>query len=211
MPVKDNREYRHLAMTVRTQLEGEAEQGEEMIVRGYATTFNEPYELYRHGKYVVLEQVDPHAFDECDLSDVILQFDHVGRVYARTRNNTLKLTVDSHGLAIEADLGKTESAKQLYEEIREGMVDRMSYGFIVQEDEWTVNHDRDSGKTTELRTIRKVRKVYDVSAVSIPANNGTSIATRQICDGVIANHEAERLRGEQERAKLTLRLKLMED
>ncbi|MBQ7886941.1 MAG: HK97 family phage prohead protease [Clostridia bacterium] len=206
MPVTNDREYRHLAMTVRAR---EDAQETDMRVHGYATTFNEPYELYRHGKYVVLEQVDPHAFDECDLSDVIMQFDHAGRVYARTRNNTLTLSVDSHGLAIEADLSKTDSAKQLYEEIREGMVDRMSYGFIVAEDEWTVNHDRDSGKTTELRTIRKVRKVFDVSAVSIPANDGTSLATRTLCDGVIAKHEAERLRAEQERAKLNLRLKMM--
>lgn len=207
MPAANDREYRHLAMTVRAQNDAPEN---DMRVRGYATTFNEPYELYRSGKYVVLEQVDPHAFDECDLSDVIMQFDHVGRVYARTRNNTLTLAVDGHGLAIEADLSRTDSARQLCQEIREGMIDRMSYGFIVAQDEWTVTHDRDSGKITELRTIRKVRKVYDVSAVSIPANNGTSLATRTLCDGVIAKHEAERLRGEQERARLNLRLKMME-
>ena len=112
--------------------------------------------------------------------------------------------------AIEADLSKTDSAKQLYEEIRAGMIDRMSYGFIVSEDEWTVTHDRDSGKTTELRTIKKVRKVYDVSAVSIPANNGTSLATRKLCDGVIAKHEAERLGEERAKMQLKLRIKLME-
>ena len=206
MPKTNDREYRRLTMAVRAQ---EGAQEEDMRVYGYATTFNEPYELYRHGNYTVLEQVDPHAFDECDMSDVIMQFDHAGRVYARTRNNTLTLSVDSLGLAFEDDMSKTESARQLYQEIREGMVDRMSYGFIVAEDEWTVNHDRDSGKTTELRTIRKVRKVFDVSAVSIPANDGTSLATRTLCDGVIAKHEAERLRAEQERAKLNLRLKMM--
>lgn len=208
MPMNNEREYRALAMCVRAR--EDPQENEEMTVNGYATTFNEPYELYRYGKYTVLEQVDPHAFDECDMTDVIMQFDHAGRVFARTRNNTLSLSVDGHGLAITADLGKTEGAKALYEEIRAGMIDRMSYGFIVQEDEWTVTHDRDSGKTTELRTIKKVRKVYDVSAVSIPANNGTSLATRKLCDGVIAKHEAERLGEERARMQLNLRLKLME-
>lgn len=208
MPVNNEREYRALAMCVRAREDPQEET--DMTVRGYATTFNEPYELYRSGSYTVLEQVDPHAFDECDLTDVILQFDHAGRVFARTRNNTLSLSVDGHGLAIEADLSKTDSAKALYEEIRAGMIDRMSYGFIVQEDEWTVTHDRDGGTTTELRTIKKVRKVYDVSAVSIPANDGTSIATRKLCDGVIARHEAERLGEERAKMQLKLRLKLME-
>jgi HK97 family phage prohead protease len=207
MPAANNREYRELAMCVRAR---ESQQTEEMRVHGYATTFNEPYELYRDDKYVVMEQVDPHAFDACDLRDVILQFDHEGRVYARTRNNTLSLSVDEHGLAIEADLSRTDSARQLYEEIRAGMIDRMSYGFVVEEDEWNVKHDRDSGHTEELRTIRKVRKVYDVSAVSIPANDGTSLATRKLCDGVIARHEAERLRAERERMHINLRLRLME-
>ena len=206
MPKTNDREYRQMTMAVRAQ-EGAPE--EDMRVYGYATTFNEPYELYRHGNYTVLEQVDPHAFDECDMSDVIMQFDHAGRIYARTRNNTLTLSVDRHGLAIDGNLCKTHGARQLYQEIREGMIDRMSYSFIVAEDEWTVNHDRDSGKTIELRTIRKVSKVFDVSAVSIPANDGTCIATRTLCDGVIARHEAERLRGEQARAKLNLRLKMM--
>lgn len=210
MPINNEREYRALTMCVRAREDPQQGNNEDMIVNGYATTFNEPYELYRHGQYTVLEQVEPHAFDECDLTDVIMQFDHAGRVFARTRNDTLRLSVDSHGLAIEADLSKTDSAKQLYEEIRAGMIDRMSYGFIVSEDEWTVTHDRDSGTTTELRTIKKVRKVYDVSAVSIPANNGTSLATRKLCDGVIAKHEAERLGEERAKMQLKLRLKLME-
>ncbi|MBP3657574.1 MAG: HK97 family phage prohead protease [Clostridia bacterium] len=207
MPRSNEREYRAVAMTMRARDEPAEE---EKRVHGYATTFGAPYELYRSGNYTVMEQVDPHAFDEADLTDVIMQFDHAGRVYARTRNNTLELSVDEHGLAIEADLSKTEAASELYDEIRAGMIDRMSYGFTVAKDEWTTIKDNDSGQVTELRTIKSVRKVYDVSAVSYPANGGTSIATRTLCDGVIEQRKAERLKEERARMHITLRLRLME-
>jgi len=181
----------------------------EMIVEGYATTFNEPYELYRRGKYISMEQVDPHAFDGCDMSDVIMQFDHVGRVFARTRNESLSVGTDSHGLKIVADLGRTTSAQQMYEEIQAGMIDRMSYSFVVDQDEKTETRDIDSGEIVALRTIKKIRKLYDISAVSIPANDGTQIAARALSDELIEQCEAERLKGEQKR-RLALRLKMME-
>ncbi len=204
--MKTEREYRTLAMSMRAR--DEPKEGE-MIVEGYATTFNEPYELYRDGKYTVMEQVDPHAFDGCDMADVIMQFDHAGRVYARTRNGSLNVEPDEHGLKITADLSRTESARQLYDEIRAGMIDRMSFGFVVDQDEQTRKEDMDSGSVTVLRTITRMRKLYDVSAVSIPANDQTQIAARALSDGLIAQCEAERLKGEQKR-RLALRLKIME-
>lgn len=205
MTTVNDREYRALAMSVRARDEpGEGE----MRVHGYATTFNEPYMLYRREDYELFEQVDAHAFDECDMSDVIMQFDHAGRVYARTRNNTLALKIDKRGLYIEADLSRTDSARQLYQEIREGMVDRMSYGFVVKKDEWTEQRDMNSGKVRAMRTIKKVRKLYDVSAVSYPANDRTSIATRALCDEMIAQAEAERAK--RARARLKLKIKMME-
>lgn len=206
MPKKTEREYRTLAMTMRAR--DEPTEGE-MIVEGYATTFNAPYELYRSGQYRLLEQVDTGAFAGCDMGDVIMQFDHEGRVYARTRNGSLKIEPDAHGLKIEADLSRTDSARQLYQEIQAGMIDRMSFGFVVDRDERTEITDQGSGEVTVLRTIKRVRKLYDVSAVSIPANDQTEIAIRTLGDGVIAECEAERLRREQKR-RLALKIKMME-
>ena len=198
--MKSNREYRSV-------VELRAKDNEEYIVEGYATTFNLPYTLYSMGDFEVKEQVSPNAFDDCDMTDVIMQYDHEGRVFARTRNKTLELTIDSKGLLVKANLGGTEQGRSLFEEIKGGYVDRMSFGFIVGEDEKTYTTNNETGKETCLRTITKIRKLYDVSAVSIPANDTTSISARKFSDGVIAELEAERLL----RAKLKLKLKLQGD
>ena len=209
MPIKDNREYRSMQpMQIRAMAE-EQEQAE-MIVEGYATTFNQPYVLWADDGYEVREVVDPHAFDECDMTDVIMQYDHQGRVFARTKNGTLKLEVDEHGLKTVADLGGTELGKQLYDEIRGGYTDQMSFGFIVSADVKTYTDDHETGKTTVLRTITKISKLYDVSAVSIPANNQTSISARNLSDGLIAEVRAERLRA-QKRARLALKIKMEQE
>lgn len=180
-------------------------------VRGYATTYNEPYTLYSDDDIEIREQVAPEAFADADMSDVIMQYNHEGRVFARTRNNTLSLTSDEHGLLIEADLGGTEIGRQLFDEIDGGYTDRMSFGFTVDADE--VSEEREKGKRTiYLRTITRIGKLYDVSAVSIPANDGTEISARSLVDGLIEKEKAERLiEAEKEaraRAKAELELEL---
>lgn len=162
-------------------------------VEGYATTFNEPYELLNYGDYIVREQIDPHAFDETDMSDVIMQYDHQGRVFARNSNGTLQLETDDRGLRMEAYLGGTETGRQLYEEIKGGYTTKMSFGFTVEEDTRQITDNMVTHVTEVLRTITKVRKLYDVSAVSLPANDGTEISARSFCDGLIAELKAERL------------------
>lgn len=182
-----------------------------MIVEGYATTFGEPYELYSYGDYTVREQVDANAFDGCDMSDVIMQYDHTGKVLARTRNNTLTLSVDEHGLKIRADLSGTEAARQLYQEIKGGFIDRMSFAFSIQEDKREITNDKETGKTDVLRTIMRFKKLYDVSAVSTPANDSTEISARAYCDGVITEAEAERLRAlDIAKRKMKLKIRIME-
>lgn len=200
--LEQGREYRHVTMSVRALPQDD----ERMIVEGYATTFNQPYELYSYGNYTVLEQVDAHAFDECDMSDVIMQYDHEGRVFARTRNNTLEIRIDSKGLYIVADLSGTEEGRKLYQEIKGGYIDRMSFGFVVGEDSRTYTEDHEAGTETCLRTILKITKLYDVSAVSIPANDMTSISARSLADGVIAGLADERRRKKENRLKLKLLL-----
>lgn len=182
--------------------------GEALIVEGYATTFNQPYELWRDGPdYIFLEQVDRGAFDKTDMSDVIMQYDHEGRVFARTSNGTLELRTDDHGLHIRADMGGTEIGRQLYEEIKGGYTDKMSFGFTVDSDERLITEE--AGVVTILRTIKSIGKLYDVSAVSLPANNATEISARSWCDGVIAQLTEERREAEaRERKKKKIKIML---
>ena len=215
MPAKENREYRNLTVEARAV---EDQGDEKRIVTGYASTFDEPYVLYDGDGWKYLEVVDRGAFDDTDMSDVIMQYDHRGRVFARTRNNTLTVTPDDRGLFIEADLGGTEIGRELYEEIRGGYTDRMSFGFTVN-GEYEESQKTDEGVRIYIRHITSVQKLYDVSAVSLPANDGTSIeadaTTRSIgnlTDGVIGRIQAERLeeqRIELERRRAEVRARAM--
>ena len=197
MPTKfDRREYRKIDAA---DMETRTGESGEMIVEGYATTFNQPYRLMGDDKMTVNEQVDRNAFAECDMSDVIMQYDHEGRVFARVANGTLKLEEDDHGLKITANLGGTEIGRQLFEEIQGGYTNKMSFGFTVsgEKRERTKNAE---GHVTILRTITKILKLYDVSAVSLPANDATEISSRTISDGLIAEAQEE-IRAEEERQR----------
>ena len=211
----EGRQYRSFDVS---RFERRTEDSGEKVVEGYATTFNQPYELWRDtwdgNVYVFMEQVDARAFDDCDMTDVIMQYNHEGRVFARTGNNTLALDPDAHGLHIRADLGGTEIGRQLFEEIEGGYTDKMSFGFRVSKDkrEETEERNEETGvrTVTVLRTILGISKLYDVSAVSLPANDATSISARNYCEGVIAEIKEEFLaREKRERQKRKIRL-LME-
>lgn len=196
MPAKPNeRQYR----AVSTPLKPADESGEgkkrfdtEYYVEGYASTFNDPYCLFEDfdgTKYY--EVVSPDAFRDADMSDVIMQYDHHGRVYARMSNGTLVVEPDEHGLFVAADLSRSQASRDLYEEIKNGLTTRMSWAFTVAADEY----DRE----TRTDTITRVKKVFDVSAVSIPADPNTEISARNMLNGAI-----ERARGEFARRKRAL-------
>lgn len=196
MPIKSDREYRAMAVMTRA-----AEADENYTVEGYATTFNDPYVVWEDEGIEYREEVDAHAFDDANMRDVIFQYDHEGMVFARVSNGTLFLTPDEHGLRIRADLSKTAAAREMYEAIAAGLVTEMSFAFTVAADEY----DRD----THTRKITRIKKVYDVSAVSIPANPSTEISARSYFEGVIEVEKAERLRAEeQERQRQKIRILL---
>jgi len=197
MPMKlDRREYRRIDAA---EMETRKGDNGEMVVEGYATTFNMPYRLMTDGKVTVNEQVDRDAFKETDMSDVIMQYDHEGRVFARIANGTLQLEQDDHGLKIRANLGGTEIGRQLFEEIEGGYTNKMSFGFTVTGQKTERTKDAE-GQVTILRTITKIGKLYDVSAVSLPANDATEISARTISDGLIAE-ATEEIRAEEERQR----------
>ena len=184
-----------------------AVEGGDFRVEGYATTFNEPYLLYKYDDVEVWEQVSERAFEGTDMSDVIMQYDHEGRVFARLSNNTLELTIDDKGLLINAYLGGTAQGRGLYEDIEGGYITKMSFGFTVDGDEIEEVSSDEGVKIT--RTITKIGKLYDVSAVSIPANDATEISARNFCDGVIAELETERMnRAQEKRNRQIKKLKL---
>ena len=171
-------------------------------VEGYAARYG-PYVLYDLEDGPIYERFERGCFDGCDMSDVIFQLNHQGTVMARQSNGSLIVEADQTGLFTAADLGRTEAARRLYEEISTGMITKMSWGFIVGD----YHYDRDT------RTIvhTKVKKIFDVSAVSIPANQNTEINARSWADGVIdlaARSEAEL---DERRRRLRLKIKLQED
>ena len=219
--IEAGREYRDLLLETRAE---EEDKEDDFTVHEYASTYNEEYSLYTM-KYddgytvEVREKVEPHAFDNTDMSDVIMQYDHTGRVFARKSNRTLSIDEkDPRGLYIEAYLGGTEIGRQLYEEIKGGYTRKMSFGFTVNDDTFEQVESRKDGEVW-LRTIKAIGKLYDVSAVSLPANDFTSISARHACEGVLAdveaertkraNEEAERLLKEERRREIESRLKAL--
>ena len=114
-------------------------------------------------------------------------------MFARIANGTLELSVDDHGLKIRARLDGTEIGRQLFEEIQGGYTNKMSFGFTVKEQKREETEDRENGHITVLRTITKIGKLFDVSAVSLPANDATEISARNTGDGLIAEVKQELL------------------
>ena len=174
----------------------------DFYVEGFATTFDKPYVMYEYGGIKYCEVIVRNALVGADLSDVIMQFDHSGMVFARNKMAknkppSLLLEPQDGGLFIAANLSLTEEAKRLYASIDAGLICKMSWAFTVSEDAYN--------KDTHTRTILKIKKVYDVSAVSYPANGDTDISARSYFDGVIEREQQERL----ERRKQILKIKLM--
>lgn len=179
------------------EMQFRAKDDEEFVVEGYATTYNDPYTLFSYDGIDYKETISRDALAGADMSDVIFLYNHDGMVFARQSNGTLTIESNERGLYVRADLSSTEASRQMYESIRAGLVTQMSWAF-------TIADGGDSyDEKTHTRTINSVRKVYDVSAVSIPANPNTDISARNYFDGVIEAEKAERL----ERAKKVERIK----
>ena len=195
MAMKKGREYRALQTFEPLPREGESDA---YRVRGTAVVFNVPTCLYEIDGVKYYEVIDRHAFDGCDLSDVIFNYNHCGKVVARLRNKTLSLSLAGRGLEMEADLSGTAAGRDLYEEIRGGYIDKMSFSFAVRASEYDT--------ATRTRTVTKIRKLYDVSAVDIPAYGDTDISARSF---FAEEHEKEvrALEHALRRKRLEVRLK----
>ena len=187
--MKQDREYRSMVLRI--------EEGEDKTyrVKGYAATF-EPYVLLTIDDVDYSERIEPTAFQDADLSDVVFRVDHEGAVYARTSAGTLSIWADEHGLGNETDLSKTQRARDLFDDIAAGNYPQMSFAFTVAEDHYD--------QATHTRIIDRIAKVYDVSPVSFPANPGTelSVSTRDYFNGVIEAEKGERLEREKRERRI---------
>lgn len=217
MAIKPDREYRNFAAFNLVETRAEDEGTEDgLFVEGYASTF-EPYTLFeddfRGIHEIYREQITPEAFRETDMTDAVFLRDHSGTVLGRTKNGLVRLSVDEKGLFTRTDLSKTEAARAMFEDIKAENYTQMSFAFTSDrnEEDWT--EERDGETAIYTRIIKRVKKIYDVSAVGFPANPTTDIspATRSIFDGEIEKLRAERREAEQrarDRAALALKIKL---
>lgn len=153
------------------------------LVEGYAATFEQETVMYEYEGIKYKEVIDRGAFGQAQMADVVLNYNHQGKPVARTKNNTLQLRLDDVGLFVSADLSGTEEGRRLYEEIKGGYIDKMSFAFTVDSDEYD--------KNSHTRRITGIKRLYDVAAVDIPAYDSTSISARSYFEA-----EAERERAE---------------
>lgn len=162
----------------RVEVRENQEGKEEMILQGIPCTFGKETVLYKGKQWELREVIEKGAFDGADMSDVIFNYNHCGRVYARTRNQSLKLEVKDDGLHMQATLmNEDEGHQQLFRDIKNGLIDKMSFAFVA-DDKKREFIEQSEGPNIELCTVTKMRKIYDVSAVDIPAYDTTSISAR---------------------------------
>lgn len=140
------------------------------IVEGYACVFDAVETMYEYDGIEYKEEIRNGAFDNADMKDVVLNFNHGGKPVARTKNGTLQLNTDTRGLFVKADLSGTEEGRKLYEEVKGGYLDKMSFAFTINSEEY--NRD------TRTRSITEVKRLYDVAIVDIPAYESTSVMAR---------------------------------
>jgi HK97 family phage prohead protease len=148
-----------------------------MLIEGYAIVYDSPA-THQSGNYKFTETIKRGSLDFTDMKDVPLRYNHNDDVMimARTRNNSLQLIKDDKGLLIKAELIDTQSNRDIYKCIREGLVDKMSFAFTVEDkgDTWTY------GDKETVREVSKIKKLYDVSVVDTPFYDDTSIFARSL-------------------------------
>ena len=147
------------------QFRAEKTEDEKMEIKGYAAVFDSP-ETYDY-----TEVIAPTAFDEADMSDVVLRYNHNDSfmVLARTRNKSLKLEKDEKGLMIDATLqNDITEHRNIFNAIKSGLIDKQSFAFTVEEDEYDYD--------TDTRTITRIGKLFDVSVVDQPFYNATDVS-----------------------------------
>jgi len=149
-----------------------------MIIEGKAVTFGDKTVLFKWGDQSICEIIDKNAFKDADMSDVFLKYNHSEdlMVLARTKSQTLSLEVKEDGLYMRAELADTTGGRDLYELIRRGDIDKMSFAFSIEKD----GEEKLETDSEITFTVKKIRKLYDVAAVPLPAYENTNIYARRL-------------------------------
>ena len=150
-----------------SELRALQEDNDEMIIEGYAAVFEQETDLGW-----CKEIISRDAFNDCNMNDCVLKYNHNDNclILARTRNKSLELLVDNHGLKIRAKLIDTTQNKDIYKMIKSKLLDKMSFAFSVRKQEWDYEND--------IRRITDISQLFDVSVVDVPAYDTTEIYAR---------------------------------
>lgn len=168
---------------------------DKMIIEGYAAVFETETDLGW-----CKEIISRDAFDNCNMSDCVLKYNHNDNclILARTRNKSLQLTVDNKGLKIWAELIDTTQNRDVYKMVRARLLDKMSFAFSVRKQEWDYEND--------VRRITEIAQLFDVSVVPVPAYDTTDIYARGKED--YTKEKEQYIKEKIEREKLNLLLSL---
>ena len=121
------------------------------------------------------ELIDPKAFDGRTDDDVRFLINHdANLILGRTISGTLSLSIDEKGLRYEATIPDTQAGRDLIVSMNRGDITQSSFAFTVEEDDWSSDNE------TMIRTIKKVNRLYDVSAVTYPAYEEANVALRSL-------------------------------
>lgn len=155
-----------------TEIVSRSESEESMSVEGYALKFDTWTEIGSQ-KWGWKERISRTALDKADTSSAVFNFNHdMSSLLAGRKNNTLQLIVDDIGLRIKADIIPTALGRDVYEMIKAGLINRMSFAATIVSDTWDDGYE----EGWDLRTINSFGKLYDVSAVTFPAYDDTPLA-----------------------------------
>ncbi len=182
---------------------------DKMILEGYAIVYDEPT-LIGDESYGFIESISRSAITDAAIKDVPMKYNHMDSflIIARTKNGSLTLTSDDVGLKVRAELLDTQSNQDIFKMVKSGLLDKMSFAFVVSEQEWDQNGD------VPKRYIRKIERLYDVSIVDTPAYDKTSIYARSLeaMDLELKTMELEERKRQVElvRRKLNLKIKIGE-
>lgn len=185
--MNEKAEVRNFLNTVEIR---KSEESEGMTLKGTPIVFNQSTDIGGWWE----ESIDPGAIDEETLRDVRLLVNHdfngipLARSRRNTKNSTMRLSIEADGVSMEADLDeKNPKAVELYSAVERGDVSGMSFAFLVDGDIWD-NLDSEYPK----RTITHISEIYEVSAVTWPAYEQTSISSRSLESGKESLAEARK-------------------
>jgi HK97 family phage prohead protease len=194
-------DYRH-EMQIRIAQPGEGEQETDaMIIEGRAVTFDEETVLFEYDGIEYKEIIAKGAFDNTDMSYAFMKYNHSDTIMAmaRTKNNTLQIDVRDDGVYVKAELADTTAGRDLYTLVKRGDIDKMSFSFTIEEESYN--------KESRTWTVRKIDKLYDVAAVTVPAYENTDLYARRY--GEVETSRSQEVEAEAlERSRTVTRIRL---